>query len=115
MAEAACSCGKSGLFICQKKPIHVAKEAYSRGKRDLLILAYLRVGDVEANELQEGPASVHVADLLFQQPVQEHRDGVGEGQRDQHKQVGDRYCARSCRTCVCVCVCVCVCTRVCVC
>jgi hypothetical protein len=41
MAEAACSCGKSGLFICQKKPIHVAKEAYSRGKRDLLILAYL--------------------------------------------------------------------------
>jgi hypothetical protein len=71
-----------------------------------LRLPYLRVGDVEANELQEGPASVDVADLLFQQPVQEHRDGVGEGKRDQHKQVGDRYCARSCRTCVCVCVCV---------
>ena len=46
MAEAACSCGKSGLFICQKKPIHVAKEAYSRGKRDLLILAYLRYPEV---------------------------------------------------------------------
>ena len=37
MAKEAYSYGKRGLFICQKRPIHMAKEAYSCGKRDLFI------------------------------------------------------------------------------
>ena len=37
MAKEAYSYGKRSLFICQKRPIHVAKETYSYVKRDLFI------------------------------------------------------------------------------
>ena len=34
--------GRRPLRQCQKNPVHMAKETYLYGKRDLLILAYLR-------------------------------------------------------------------------
>ena len=38
--------GLSGMRKCQKRPIHMAKETYSYGKRGLLLLAYLRYANV---------------------------------------------------------------------
>ena len=37
MAKEVYSYGKKGLFIWQKRPIHMAKEAYSYGKKGLFI------------------------------------------------------------------------------
>jgi recombinational DNA repair protein RecT len=37
MAKEAYSYGKRGLFIWQKRPVHMAKEAYSYGKRGLFL------------------------------------------------------------------------------
>jgi len=41
-----CGSVKRDLFIWQKRPIHIAKETYSYGKRGLLLLAYLRYANV---------------------------------------------------------------------
>ena len=39
---------KRGLFVWQKRPVHVAKEACSCGKRGLLGLAYLKSPEIPA-------------------------------------------------------------------
>ena len=37
VAKEAYSCGKRGILMWQKRPTHAAKEAYSSAKRDLLM------------------------------------------------------------------------------